>query len=31
MKVDENHVCTCGGACKEKFVKIKDKNKDTDK
>jgi hypothetical protein len=29
MENEEDHVCTCGGACKEKFVKVENKNKDT--
>jgi hypothetical protein len=28
MEESEEHVCTCGGACKEKFVKVEKKNKD---
>jgi hypothetical protein len=28
MEDNENHECTCGGACKEKFVKVEKKNKD---
>lgn len=29
MEDEETHVCTCGGACKEKFVKVENKNKET--
>jgi hypothetical protein len=28
MEDEQEHVCTCGGACKEKFVKVEKKNKD---
>jgi hypothetical protein len=30
MAENEKHVCTCGGACKEKFVKVEKKNKDNE-
>jgi hypothetical protein len=29
MENEEDHVCTCGGACKEKFVKVEKENKVT--
>ncbi len=29
MADDEEHVCTCGGACKEKFVKVDKKDKES--
>jgi hypothetical protein len=28
MADNEKHECACGGACKEKFVKVEKKNKD---
>ena len=31
MDDEKQHVCTCGGACKEKFVKVEKKNEDTKK
>ncbi len=30
MEESKEHVCTCGGACKEKFVKVEKKNNDTE-
>lgn len=28
MTENEKHECTCGGACKEKYVKVEKKDKD---
>jgi hypothetical protein len=29
MAENEEHECTCGGACKEKLVKVEEKNQDS--